>query len=880
MSAASACFHCGEPLRGSSLSVAIDGHSQPVCCNGCLAVAELIAGAGLIDFYRYRKSPAARPDEAALEPDIWAGYAMAEVASQFVQRTGETDSVTLLVDGLRCSACSWLVEQVLRSTEGVREATANAATGRAHVAWDRSRLDLADIMRAVAQLGYPPHALNDASLIQLQQQEQRAALKRLAVAGFGMMQVMMFAVSVYAAEIAGEVMDAGLLALFRVASLLVATPVMFYAGAPVFAGAWNSLRLRTVGMDVPVSAALVLAYVASVWNTFRGSGEVYFDSVTMFVFFLTLGRFVQMSVRHRTTGVTDALARQLPAFAHKWDQGSVRDVPVSALARGDVVLVRTGEILPVDGELMDAEAHLDEAMLTGESKPVRRHAGERLSAGTLNVQDPIRLRATDIAAGTVLSHVVSLLRRAQAQKPAMSKAADAAAARFLRYVLWGAGLTCSAWLVVDPARAFEATLAVLVVACPCAFAIATPAALSAATAQLARQGLLVTRPDTLEALARIDAVVFDKTGTLTSADLRLTGCRTLADQDEHRCRQIAAALELASEHPLARAFAQAEPLEPACDVRTVAGSGVEGIVRGRRYRIGTPQFVAQLRGAASPAASGENSGTSGAGNAVEAGQAAAASDAPGDGDRCRRPPAAATGPGGQDRRASHAEDFLGTEVSLGDETRELAVFELRDVLRSDAAATVAMLRGMGISSRILSGDSHDAVAAIAARCGIAEFSARCSPAHKLAEVQAMQATGRRVAMIGDGVNDAPVLAAADVSIAMGRGAALAQVGADMLLMNDRIQAVPEAVALARRTLRIARQNLVWAAGYNLGSLPLAALGFIPPWLAALGMSISSVGVVLNALRLLPRRADRPGNPGFRLRPLPASPAAAQPSQVA
>jgi len=826
------------------LTARIGVQSQPVCCHGCQAVAELIAQAGLGDFYRFRRSPSDRPDEATLDADAWSGYATAEVASQFVQHEADGDTVVLAIDGLRCSACSWLVEQVLRTTPGIHEASTNTTTGRAHVRWDPARLNLAEVMRAIAQLGYRPHALNDTSRMRLQQQEQRMALKRLAVAGLGMMQVMTFAVSVYAAQIAGEVMDPSLLHFFRIVSLLVSTPVMFYAGAPIFAGAWNSLRLRSVGMDVPVSIALVLAYTASVWNTLQNSGEVYFDSVTMFVFFLMLGRFVQMRVRHRTTGVTDALARQLPAYAHRVNGSTVEDVPVPGLRRGDLVLVRSGEILPVDGELVEGEARIDEAMLTGESLPVRHGPGDVLAAGTLNVQDPIHIRATQVASGTLLSHVVSLLQRAQAQKPAISRAADAAAARFLRYVLLGAGLTCALWLAIDPGRAFEATLAVLVVACPCAFAIATPAAMSAATAHLASKGLLVTRPDALEALANIDTVVFDKTGTLTCANLSLVGCTAMGLLGEDACRQIAAALELASEHPFAQAFARIELRDRAESVRSVTGAGVEGVVRGHRYRIGTPAFVAGLAAAAASGGAHESLDAIG-----------------GIGTPCRN-----------DESPGTTLDGAATTIWLGDEQTLLARFDLQDVMRPDAAASIAALRELGIDSRILSGDSEHAVSTVAADCGISEFNARCSPAQKLAEVQAMQTRGRRVAMIGDGVNDAPVLAAADISLAMGRGAALAQASADMLLMTERLQALPQAIVVARRTLRVARQNLVWSAAYNLGSLPLAALGVIPPWLAALGMSLSSIAVVLNALRLLPSREK--GMPGSGGRVLPVSPAMA------
>jgi Cu2+-exporting ATPase len=525
----------------------------------------------------------------------------------------------------------------------------------------------------------------------------------------------------------------------------------------------------------------------------------------MFIFFLTLGRYVQMLVRHRTVGLTDALSQQLPAHARRVDADGTVDVPVASLRPGDVVLVRRGEILAADGELIDAEAHIDEAMLTGESVPVCRHRGERVAAGTLNAGNPVQIRVLSTTSGTTLSHVVALLQRAQAQKPSMAATADVAATRFLRYVLLAAGLTCASWLAVDPARAFDATLAVLVVACPCAFAIATPAAISAAIANLARQGVLVTRIDALESLARIDRVVFDKTGTLTRGDISVRRCVPLGRLSEAQCRDLAAALEVASEHPLARAFGRPRSGLQSEETRSVPGAGVQGVIEGRRYRIGTAAFVAELSGAADATRDG------------------------GDG---------------------------GTGVVLGDEQEALAHFELHDEARGTASSAVASLAQLQVTPQISSGDSETAVSSLAFQCGIRQYRARCTPEQKLADVQAMQAAGHRVAMVGDGVNDAPVLGAADLAIAMGRGAALAHTSADMILVGENLDAIPRAVRLSRRMLRIARQNLGWSALYNFGSLPLAAVGLVPPWLAALGMSVSSMAVVLNAARLLPRRSTQ------------------------
>jgi Cu2+-exporting ATPase len=386
----------------------------------------------------------------------------------------------------------------------------------------------------------------------------------------------------------------------------------------------------------------------------------------------------------------------------------------------------------------------------------------------------------------------------------MAALADVAATRFVRYVLLAAGVTCAAWLSIDPSRAFEATLAVLVVACPCAFAIATPAAISAAIANLARQGVLVTRIDALQTLASIDRVVFDKTGTLTRGEIAVRSCVPLGRWSEAQCREVAAAIEVASEHPLARAFGRPGESSRAHETRSIPGSGMEGIIEGRRYRIGTAAFVAELHGA---------------------------------------------------RDVARDVDSGNTVIMLGDEHEILARFELHDEPRATARSAVASLVSMQVTPQIMSGDSETAVGSLAFSCGIREYRARCTPEQKLTHVQAMQAIGHRVAMVGDGVNDAPVLGAADLAIAMGRGAALAHASADMILVSENLDAIARAVRLSRRMLRIARQNLGWAALYNFGSAPLAAFGLIPPWLAALGMSLSSMAVVLNAARLLPRSAS-------------------------
>lgn len=797
--AAAQCFHCGEALGGSSFNARINGRDEPVCCLGCRGVAELISSAGLEDYYRYRTSVPARPEVAATDP--WTPYENADVAAEFIQSNQDHRCAALIVDGIRCSACVWLLDRAVRALNGVTSASFNAATGRAHVEWLAAECTLATVLRTIATLGYRPSPITAATIETAHRDERRDALKRLAVATGGMMQVMMFAVAFYTEDLGGAAMDASMRTYFRLLSLLITVPVVCYVGLPFLAGAWRAVRSRTVNMDLSVSVAVLLAFFASAANTFTNSGAVYFDSVTMFLFVLALGRFVELCVRQRTTTVTDALAMQLPAIAHRLVNGVVVDVAAGALDVGDRILIRSGEAVPADGRIAAGDTRVNEALLTGESAPRLRGIGDRLIAGSINLHAPVEMIVEAVRAHTVLSRVVALLQKAQAERPLNAYAADLAAAKFLRCVLLLTALTCGAWLIFDPSRAVAATIAVLVAACPCAFAIAMPAAASAATARLAQLGVLVTHPAALETLAKIDLVVFDKTGTLTRGELRVAACSIVGEMNESRCRMLAAALERASNHPIARAFTDRQSIDLNVTSTCSEARGVEGVIDGRRYRIGLHEYVAELRG---------GGGT-----------------------------------------ASHREQLNGTVVSLGDCDNELAVFTLCDQPRPDSASTIHTLRQMGVDVELLSGDGRGAVAALARHCSIANFTARCSPERKLAHVRALQSRGLRVAMVGDGVNDVPVLGAADVSVAIGRGAALAVASAGLVLIGDQLRSLPAAIVIARRAMRVARQNLWWAAAYNLCALPLAAIGLVPPWLAALGMSVSSLAVVLNATRLLP-----------------------------
>jgi Cu2+-exporting ATPase len=790
MPATTPCYHCGEPLPpGLTLAVTIDGEPRPMCCGGCMAAAEFIRDAGLADYYKFRASPAPRPEPAA--DDAWITYDRAEVQLRLVAAQGELASINLLLEGLRCSACGWLVERRLERVGGVVSISVNPATGRARVEWRRHAVPLSRLLREIHGLGYRPHPLGAADTLQVAERERRQALKRLALAGLGMMQVMMFAVALYAGTFDG--MDPVLRQYLRIVSMLVATPVLLYSGRPFLEGAWRSLRARQLGMDAPVALALLLAWGASSWNVFSGRGEVYFDSVTTFTFLLLLGRFAEMSARHRAGSTSDALLRLQPVSAIRLQGEHSERVAVADLVPGDVVLVPAGETIPADGSLLEGVTAVDESLITGEAAAIRRQPGQAMLGGSINLTRPVRMRVDAVGHETVLASIVRLLERAQTERPVIARLADRWASWFVTGVLLAAVAVAVGWLFVDPARAFEATLAVLVVTCPCALSLATPTVITAATAALARRGLLITRADTLETLARTTRVVLDKTGTLTAGEPLVRGCTALGSLEAEQCLRLAAGLERTSTHPLARAFRGiSDPMPAPADARSIPGEGLEGSFGGRRHRLGRRDYVAEI--------------------------------AP--------------------RRG-----LADTGIYLGRDGEWLAQIAVADTLRPGARAAVGVLGSQGIAVEIASGDYPEVVARVASEAGVANWHARLRPEDKMELVKEREAAGDTVLMVGDGINDAPVLAAASVSIAMGAGTSLAQTSAGAVLMAADLGVIPIALGIARKAVLVIRQNLAWAVAYNFAALPLAALGHVPPWAAAIGMSASSLLVIANALRL-------------------------------
>jgi Cu2+-exporting ATPase len=693
------------------------------------------------------------------------------------------------IEGMHCANCAASVERALRGMDGIHSVSVNAATGKARVDWDPATLTLKPIFDAIRKLGFRPVPLAGEIAEAAAVTERRSALKRIGVAGLGMMQTMMFVYALYASGAHG--IDAGIAQYLRIAGMLLTTPVLLYSGMPFYQAAMHDLRRRRVGMDVPVALALTVAFTASVYHTLLGTGEVYYDSVTMFIFLLSLGRFAEMAVRQRSLSASEALARTIPAQATRIaPNGMTENIPLARVVPGDRLRVAKGAAVPVDGRLTSNAALLDESLITGESRPIARSAGDALPGGAINAGDAIEVECTKPASQSTLAGIIELLQLASSEKPRTVAVADRVAAWFSFGTLALALAVAAFWTIVDPQRAMPATLAVLVVTCPCALSLAIPATFAAATSYLARRGLLVVRPDAIERLRRIDSVMLDKTGTLTEgAPIAIVVSTTGIAPD--RALALTAALERGSDHPLARAFQRfADPNVTAVDFHEHPGCGVEGIIQGQRWRVGTREFVSSQSG---------------------------------------------------------PED--GPLLYLGSDDAIAATLVIRDNIVTEAANSVRELQNQGLDVIIASGDTPEAVRAVATTLGVAEYHARMTPQKKLDFVEQTQAEGRNVLMVGDGINDAPVLAAATVSCAMTQGAAIAQAAADLLLLNGSLRSLATGVRVAQHARRIVRQNLAWALVYNLVSVPLAAAGLIAPWIAALGMSISSLVVVTNAARL-------------------------------
>ncbi|MBB3117341.1 heavy metal translocating P-type ATPase [Pseudoduganella violacea] len=797
------CFHCGLPLpRTAPWQVTIDGAPRSMCCPGCAAVAQTIVDIGQTDYYRKRTGFAATADQASLVPPELALY---DNDDPRFTADGEYCEATLLVEGIRCAACVWLIEHRLQCVEGVASASLNVSTEKLQVRWQKDKLQASAILQAVRDIGYAAFPYDAERHGAQLQRASRTLGRQLFVAGLSMMQVMMYVAPSYMAGDDGT-LDASMAALMQWASLLLTLPAVAYSALPFFQGALASLRARVLGMDVPVAIGIAAAFLGSVAATWRGAGEVYYDSVTMFIFLLLCSRYLEMVARRKAASALERMQQALPASAARLnDWPRSRDstvVPAAALQQGDIILVKPGEAIAADSAIVEGRTAVDMSLLTGESAPQSRGLGEEVPGGAINASAAVLLRVLRPARESTLADLLKLIERAGGAKPRIAQWADRVASWFVSALLLFALATFAFWWWHDAARAWPVAIAVLVVSCPCALSLATPSALAAATDYLLGRGVLIVRPHVMETLHRATHIVFDKTGTLTMGKPVVQQVHSFGDNREAVSLQIAAALEAGSAHPIGRAIVAAADAAGAGagweaeEVQELPGQGLEGRVQGQRYRLGNQAFVTGLTGSA-PAFDGDGA----------------------------------------------------TAVYLGTDGRWLACFLLSDALRPDAQATVDYFRSHGKQLVLLSGDQHALTRSVALDLGIGSAHGEFLPQQKLDYVQKLQAEGAVVAMVGDGINDAAVLSAADVSFAMGSGAALAQAHADTVLLNGQLGAVADTARTAARTMGVIRQNLAWSTLYNLVAIPAAAFGWLNPWLSGVGMALSSAVVICNALRL-------------------------------
>ena len=821
------CFHCGldvpENLR---FPIRFENEEHETCCAGCQAVAQGIIDAGLGGYYKQRTAEA---EKAVLPPpDMLAQlklYDLPEVQADFVAAVrGSEREAVLMLGGITCAACVWLIEQQLLRLDGVLRVDLNYSTHRARVVWDNDRAALSDVLLRIQSTGYTA-APYDAQKVEVQaQKERKQSIVRLAVAGLAMMQTMMFAVPTY---FYGGDIEPLYLSILHWGGFLMVLPAVFYSAQPFYRGAWRDLKNRRVGMDTPIALAIALTFAAGIYSLATNAGQgMYFESIAMLVFFLLGGRFMEQVARRKAGSAAERLVKLVPAFCHKMPgfpaTEEVEEAVAAQLQSGDVVLVKPGEVVPADGTVLSGESEVNEAMLTGESLPVAKVRDAKVVAGTLNTTGPLVVRIDSAGSGTRLAHIVRLLDRALAQKTRLAEMADRYASAFVFGELLLAVPVFAGWAwYADAQTALWITVALLVITCPCALSLATPTALAASTGTLASEGALVAGRQSLEALAQIDDVVFDKTGTLTKGELSVCHIVGLGRLNNDEALAVAQALEQQSEHPVARAILRCPLSDGLPHIK--AGQRVNRVGHGVSAQIeidgktlvwalGRAGFVAETAGALPDA-------------------------------------------------AHIAHD--GSMVFLGNTEGFQAAFLLEDGIKEGAAGMAAELKKRGLKLHLLSGDRAAAVARVAGQLGLDGYRAEAAPEDKLAYVEDLQRQGRKVLMVGDGINDAPVLARADVSVAVAGGADVARDGADVVLLGDDMDVLPLMVDQAVRTRAVIRQNLSWASAYNVIAVPLAVLGYVKPWIAALGMSASSLLVLGNALRLLKKKGNDDGRYKFR-----------------
>lgn len=804
------CYHCGEPLNGSlTFTSIIQGKSRPMCCAGCKAVADLIIDSGMASFYTQRTHYAETPPESVLRDDYPSyDFGAIEAAIEPHNETSESATIQLLIGGMTCAACSWLIERQALNLPGVTEARVSLTESTLSAKVTKNTT-VATLMQRIAELGYRVQPVKTSERTKLLALENMLMLKRLAVAGLGMMQVGMFAIALHAGAIQGIELEYQ--QLMRWVSLPIALFVVIYSGTDFFRSAWLHLKHGAVVMDLPISIALSLALGASIYATVSAEGEVYFDSVVMFVFFLLVARYFEHRSRFSSSLTLQKIQDALPKLANRVADKVLERCSVGQLNRGDRIRVFSGDTLPLDGMVLRGHSEIDESTFTGESIPRAVSMGDTVFAGTINLKQAIDVEVTSDPDSTKLKALEDAVSFAETQKPRIAQIADRIAGVFILAVLSIASLTAYYWWQHDPENAFWIALSVLVVSCPCALGLATPAALTTAAQRLRQLGAIIRGDNAAEQLSRIDTVIFDKTGTLTDGEFECVEILTLKELSESDCFLLAVSLQAHSSHPIASAFTNTHASVPQATLITTLIQALSDASEAQTPRTTAQGLVFDYQS-----------------HAIRLGNESLLKDCD----------FSLTWPKGN----LH---WIGLSI----DGFVVALFGLKDKLRPDALDLVQYFKDAGIQTVLLTGDASAHARHFASDLPFDDSRFGLSAHDKLEYLSECQQQGACVLMVGDGVNDAAVLAQATVGIAVSRASDLARAKADIVVTELDLNPIKFAHQLALKTRKIIKQNLLWALGYNTVAIPLACLGYIPPWLAAIGMSLSSVIVVLNSLRI-------------------------------
>lgn len=794
------CYHCGKAIKTAVVASVFD-EDRTFCCMNCKAVAIGIADNGLEDYYKHRSAA----PSGATRSVAAVNYDHDTIRKSFVREADGLHSASFIIEGVSCSACLWLVEQTLQKLPGVQDIRVDQTSHQAFVGWDPDTLAVSDILSEVDQIGFTAHPFDSTHRDALIKEQRSRSLERILMAGMMMMPAMGFQIAGYWVGVEPDGSLATFLLVGRWFVLAAVTIVLVYSGADFFAGAWRDMRNRRVGMDVPIVLGLSIAWAGSFWATVQGKGDTYFDSIVMFVFFVLLARVWELGGRIRAANDIDRMMMILPQEVTRLGPNGQEKVMLADVVVGNKLLIAPGETVPLDGTLIDQDSAFDESLLTGESLPVLRHVGETAVAGSCNIEQPVIIEVTREFGGSTLAEMQAMVRRGISERPPFAQAAERIVPWLVVAILVIATTTALAWWVIDPASVIPNVVSVLIVTCPCALALATPVALAASAGLMSKSGILATRMSAVEALSSADLVVFDKTGTLTVGRPTLVG--SYPADAASKGLKLAAAMNASSEHSIGRALVLANQQAMQTErtlrvpVRNFPGQGRQVDLPEGKVRLGSLDFT---NPDLSPADADWRDGQLDQGHTVIA---------------------------------------LTTNGSLN------ALFAFADTLRPGTREMVQSLQDQKFETAIISGDRQETVDHIAAELGIETRIGAMSPTDKVTWVREKQKRKKRVLMVGDGINDAPVLTCANVSVSFSQATDLARQSSDFLILNGDLRTLTSLIRLASRTTSIIRQNLGWALSYNIIAVPAAAFGFVPPWAAAVGMSVSSFVVVFNALRI-------------------------------